>query len=68
MPAKEVTLVLSNPAIGIEPIKRPARLADNAWRVDDVVIPLVGRWTGGLDILVSDFEMVKLQGEIAIRP
>ena len=67
LPAKEVTLVLSNPAAGIEPIRRPARLVDSAWRVDDLVLPLAGRWTVRLDILVSDFEMVKLEGEMAIR-
>ena len=67
LPAKEVTLVLSNPAAGIEPIRRPAKLVDSAWRVDDLVVPLGGRWTVRLDILVSDFEMVKLEGEIAIR-
>ena len=67
LPAKEVTLVLSNPAAGIEPIRRPAKLVDSAWRVDDLALPLGGRWTVRLDILVSDFEMVKLEGEMAIR-
>jgi copper transport protein len=67
LPAKEVTLVLSNPAAGIEPIRRPAKLVDSAWRVDELALPLGGRWTVRLDILVSDFEMVKLEGEMAIR-
>ena len=67
LPAKEVTLVLSNQAAGIEPIRRPAKLADGVWQVDDLVVPLGGRWTVRLDVLVSDFEMVKLEGEIDIR-
>jgi copper transport protein len=67
LPAKELTLVLSNAAAGIEPIKRPAKRVDGIWRVDDLVLPLGGRWTVRLDILVSDFEMVKLESEIAIR-
>jgi len=67
LPAKEVTLVLSNAAAGIEPLKLPARNVDRTWRVDDLVLPLAGRWTVRLDILVSDFEMVKLQGDVSIR-
>ena len=59
--------MLSNAAAGIEPIKRPARLVAGVWRVDDLVVPVAGRWKVRLDILVSDFEMVKLESEIAIR-
>ncbi len=67
--AKEVTLVLSKPDSGIEPIKRPAtKPGDGSWRVDNLVIPVPGRWTARLDILVSDFEMVKIEAPIDIRP
>ncbi|MER9563759.1 MULTISPECIES: copper resistance CopC/CopD family protein [unclassified Mesorhizobium] len=67
--AKQVTLVLSKPDSGIEPIKRPAtKPGDGTWRVDDLVIPVPGRWTARLDILVSDFEMVKIEAPIDIRP
>ncbi|MER9626169.1 copper resistance CopC/CopD family protein [Mesorhizobium sp. M0296] len=67
--AKQVTLVLSKPDSGIEPIKRPAtNPGDGTWRVDDLVIPVAGRWTARLDILVSDFEMVKIEAPIDIRP
>ena len=67
--AKELTLVLSNPASGIEPLKRPATKGqDGIWRVDGLVLPLAGRWTVRLDILVSDFDMVKLEEAIDIRP
>lgn len=66
--AKEVTLVLSKPDSGIEPIKRPAtKPGDGTWRVDDLVIPVPGRWTARLDILVSDFEVVKIEAPIDIR-
>ncbi|HEV2502228.1 MAG TPA: copper resistance CopC/CopD family protein [Mesorhizobium sp.] len=66
---KEVTLVLSRPEAGIEPLKRAAtKPGDGTWRVDGLVIPFPGRWTVRLDILVSDFEMVKLEGSIHIRP
>ena len=66
--AKQVTLVLSKPESGIEPIKRPAtKPSDGTWRVDNLVIPLPGRWNVRLDILVSDFEMVKIEAPIDIR-
>ncbi|RVC41280.1 copper resistance protein CopC [Mesorhizobium sp. M4A.F.Ca.ET.090.04.2.1] len=66
--AKEVTLVLSKPDSGIEPIKRPAtKPGDGSWRVDNLVIPVPGRWTARLDILISDFEVVKIEAPIDIR-
>jgi copper transport protein len=66
--AKQVTLVLSKPDSGIEPIKRPAtKPGDGTWRVDNLVIPLPGRWNARLDILVSDFEIVKIEAPIEIR-
>ncbi len=66
---KEITLVLSKPDSGIEPLKRPARrMGDGTWKVEDLVIPVAGRWTAGLDILISDFELVKIAGPIDIRP
>ncbi|TGS19364.1 copper resistance protein CopC [Mesorhizobium sp. M2E.F.Ca.ET.209.01.1.1] len=66
--AKQVTLVLSKPDSGIEPIKRPAtKPGDGTWRVDNLVIPIPGRWNARLDILVSDFEMVMIEAPIDIR-
>ena len=67
--AKELTLVLSNPGAGIEQITRPAaKLADGTWRVDGLNLPLPGRWSVRIDILVSDFELVKIEDNIEIRP
>jgi copper transport protein len=67
--AKEVTLVLSKPDSGIEPLKRAAtKPGDGSWRVDNLVIPVPGKWTVRIDILVSDFEMVKIEAPIDIRP
>ncbi|TPN79402.1 copper resistance protein CopC [Mesorhizobium sp. CU2] len=66
--AKQVTLVLSKPESGIEAIKRPAfKPGDGTWRVDNLVIPVPGRWNARLDILVSDFELVKIEAPIEIR-
>ncbi|WP_271199201.1 copper resistance protein CopC [Methylopila turkensis] len=66
--AKELTVALSNPAAGIEPIRRAAtKPGDGTWRVDGLVIPAPGRWQARLDILVSDFKMVRVSGEVDIR-
>jgi len=70
--AKEVTLVLANPAAGIEPIRMiatragasggvdatstAASAAASTWRIDDLHIPVAGRWNLRVEILISDFE------------
>jgi copper transport protein len=59
---KEVTLVLANPAAGIEPMRRAGvRSADDTWRIDDVRIPVAGRWDVGVDVLINDFEQATLR-------
>jgi copper transport protein len=74
--AKEVTLVLANPAAGIEPIRINATragasgsandtgkaasaatsAATSTWRIDDLRIPVAGRWNLRVEILINDFE------------
>jgi copper transport protein len=67
--AKEVTFVFSNPDAGIEPFRRKAeKHGDGTWRVDGITLPLPGAWTVRVDVLISDFEMAKLEGRIVIRP
>lgn len=67
--AKQVTLLLSNPEAGIEPMRRPAiRAGEAAWRIDDLVIPVPGTWRVRVDVLITDFDMVRLEGAIRIRP
>jgi copper transport protein len=68
MPAKGVALVFSQPAGGIEPIRRDAVSAgDNNWRVDDLLIPTPGRWHLRVEILVSDFEKLTLEDDVYIN-
>jgi copper transport protein len=65
MAAKEVVLVLANPDAGIEPLRRVATAAgESRWLIDDLRIPVAGRWTLGVDILVSDFEKVMLEDAV----
>ncbi|MFK8250145.1 copper resistance CopC/CopD family protein [Ancylobacter terrae] len=65
--AKEVALSLANPALGIEPIRRKAERRDGLWRVDGMVIPAAGEWSVRIDILITDFDMTRLEGTLHIR-
>jgi copper transport protein len=67
--AKEVTLTLADPAAGIEPIRRRAtNNGDGTWRVDDLVVPVAGRWDIEVAILASEFDLVRINETIDIRP
>ena len=67
--AKEVTFVFSNPDAGIEPFRRKAeKPGDGSWRADGIVLPLPGEWSVRVDVLISDFELARLEGRIALRP
>jgi len=67
--AKEVTLTLSLPERGIEPVERDAALGpDGYWHVRKVELPFAGRWHVRIDALVSDFEKVTLEDELEIAP
>ncbi|KUL93177.1 hypothetical protein DK26_25795 [Bosea sp. WAO] len=67
--AKEVRLSLANRAAGIEAVERPAlRQPDGNWLVEGLTIPVAGRWSVEIEILVSDFEMIRLGDTIEIKP
>jgi copper transport protein len=66
--AKEVTLTLSLPAAGIEPIRRAMTLADGTWTADGVMLPVPGAWTIRAAALITDFDLVTLEGTVAIGP
>jgi copper transport protein len=69
LPAQELRVSLANPAAGIEPIERQAvAMPDGGWQVSGLSLPAAGRWTLELEILVSDFEMIRLRDTIEIRP
>ena len=66
---REVAFVFSNAALGIEPFRREAsKPGDGTWRAEDVVLPLPGRWTVEIEILITDFDLARIRGEIVIRP
>jgi copper transport protein len=63
----EVSVSVSEPHLGIEPLKTVA-VGDGKgnWRVDGLAIPVAGTWTVELDVRTSRFELVKLRGEIVV--
>jgi copper transport protein len=64
---KAVSIFLSNPGAGIEPVRRDAERAGySSWRIDDLRIPLAGRWTLRVDVLVSDFEKETLEDDVLL--
>lgn len=65
---QEVTVVLSNPGAEIEPIRRRAEKGKDGWSVPDIVLPVPGRWRLRLDVIISDFEITRMEGEIEIVP
>jgi copper transport protein len=65
--AKEVTLILSLPEKGIEPMERKATQApDGNWIVREMPIPFAGRWRVRVEALVTDFEKVTLEEELDV--
>jgi copper transport protein len=66
--AKGVTIFLSNAAAGIEPVRRNAESGEDAfdWRIDDLRIPIAGRWTLRVDILINDFEKETLEDDVLL--
>jgi copper transport protein len=66
--AKEVDVTLSLPDGGIEPIRRKAQFHDGLWTVENVLLPAAGQWTIGVGVLVTDFDIVRLDGTLRILP
>lgn len=64
--AQSVAMTLSSPALGIEPIKRPAVQTEAGWRIPDLTIPLAGTWQLEIDVRASRFELFRLQTELVI--
>lgn len=66
--AKQITVVLSNPAAGVEGIRREARKpGDGTWRIEGVQLPAPGQWNVRLEILVTDFDVERLEGHVDVR-
>jgi copper transport protein len=67
IPVKGLSFILSNPAAGIEPMRREAvSEGEVTWRIDDLRIPLAGRWHVQVEILINDFEKVTLEDDVQL--
>jgi copper transport protein len=63
--AQEVTIAFSNRQAQIEPIRYAAvHEADGTWRVPELRLPALGDWAVEIDALVSDFDRIRLTGEL----
>lgn len=63
--AKEVLLKLSSPQQGLEPLEVPMQLGDKlTWQTKAFALPATGHWHVRLEILISDFESISLDGEM----
>lgn len=65
---KEIAFELSNPKAGIEPIRRALQKGnDGLWHAEGLVVPISGQWEVKLDLLVTDFDLLHLNGEVTLR-
>lgn len=64
---KEVTIELSNPAAGIEPIRRPMANDNGAYVLEGPELAVPGAWKVRLNVLVTDFDKATFETEIPIR-
>jgi copper transport protein len=66
--AKEVTVSMALPSLGVEPLERRATQAGTGqWVVENLPVPLPGRWQVRVEVLVSDFEKTTLEGQVEVR-
>lgn len=65
---REVTLSLANARAGIDWVRVPLTATpDEAWEAG-LLLPVSGTWQVRLDLLVTDFDSVRLEGEVEIAP
>ena len=65
---REVTLELSNPEAGIEPIRRSAvHAGPGVWEVDGLLLAPPGKWSAKVDLLIGDFEKRTIEGAMELR-
>ncbi len=66
--AKELTLSIANPALGIEPSDHLLRVAaPGVFELGDIAFPAAGTWTVKVGALVSDFEKRVFTTEVLIQ-
>lgn len=67
--AKAVKIVLEQPGSDLAAISRPAeKTLDGQWSTDRLVVPVAGSWLVSVEVRVSDFKLVRLEGQLIIAP
>lgn len=61
---KELSLLFSDAAAGIGPIKVKAERREGRWQTPAITLPTVGPWRVTVTVLVSDFESVKMESAL----
>ncbi len=65
---QQVTLELSQPAAGVEPIEHPVTaLSPGLYRWENAPMPLAGEWKMRLIVLISDFEEIRFDTRVSLR-
>ncbi len=65
LPSRDVNVSFSSSRPGIEPLLRQARrLGPGQWEIPSLRLPAAGPWSLRIDIFISDFDRIRLQGEI----
>jgi hypothetical protein len=67
LPAQSLTLTLTAPAAGSQPVTQTAvQQADAAWIVDGLELPEAGNWTVEVDANLATGKQLKLRAPIVI--
>ncbi|MFS2012075.1 copper resistance protein CopC [Azospirillum sp. CT11-132] len=65
--AREVTLDWELPDAGVAPLRHPlTSLGPGFFGIDDMTLPLAGRWSVRLDVLIDDFDKRIFRTEVAV--
>ena len=67
-PPAGVTLALSLPAQGIEPLRLAATAEAEAWHTAPFVLPAAATWTATLSVRIDAFTQETLEGELTLGP
>lgn len=69
IPAKELSVSLEQPGLGIEPLVRAGVPAEpGAWDVSGLLVPTSGTWTIVVTALIDDFDKIVLDGPVLVQP
>ena len=65
---KEMWLTMTQPAAGVGPLRRPLRLDGcGGWEIEGPELAIPGRWTLGLEVLLTDFDEVAMSADLDVR-